>query len=156
MAIALTRKWLGCLLPLVMSAGIVLLDFSDHTSVRWVNAEIKFQSLVNLLHGFLNCWIELKKWGAFYLWLKFSFSSNGVCVCVCVRTRTCEVAQLCLTLVIPCTVACQALLSMEFSRQRILKWVTISYSRGSFWLRDQTHVSGVSCLGRWILYHCAA
>ena len=38
---------------------------------------------------------------------------------------------------------------------RILKWVVISYSRGSSWLRDQTHISYISCLGSQILYHCA-
>ena len=38
------------------------------------------------------------------------------------------------------------------SQARILKWVAISFSRGSSWLRDQTHVS---CIGRWILYHWA-
>ena len=38
------------------------------------------------------------------------------------------------------TVARQAPLSMRSSRQ-ILEWVAISYSRGSSWLRDQTHVS---------------
>ena len=36
---------------------------------------------------------------------------------------------------------------------RILEWVAISFSRGSSWLRDQTGVSCVSCVGRWILYH---
>ena len=36
----------------------------------------------------------------------------------------------------------------------ILEWVAISSSRGSPWLRDQTHVSYVSCIGRWILYKC--
>ena len=35
---------------------------------------------------------------------------------------------------------------------RILKWVSISYSRGSSWSRDRTHIS---CTGRWILYLCA-
>ena len=35
---------------------------------------------------------------------------------------------------------------------RILEWAAISYSRGSFPSRDQTHVS---CIGRQILYHCA-
>ena len=34
---------------------------------------------------------------------------------------------------------------------RILKWVAISYSRGSFWPRDQTCAS---CIGRRTLYHC--
>ena len=36
----------------------------------------------------------------------------------------------------------------------ILEWVAISYSRGSFWLRNQTHVSYISCISRWILYQC--
>ena len=40
------------------------------------------------------------------------------------------------------------------SQARILEWVAISSSRGSFWLRDQTHLS-ISCVGRWILYHWA-
>ena len=35
---------------------------------------------------------------------------------------------------------------------KILEWVAISSSRGSSWPRDQTHVSCVSCIGRWILY----
>jgi len=37
------------------------------------------------------------------------------------------------------------------SQTRILERVTISYSRGSSQPRDWTHVS---CIGRWILYHC--
>ena len=36
---------------------------------------------------------------------------------------------------------------------RILEWV--SFSRGSFQPRDQTCVSCVSCIGRWILYQWA-
>ena len=36
---------------------------------------------------------------------------------------------------------------------RLLEWVTISYSRGSFWPRDRTLISYVSCIGRWVLYH---
>ena len=39
---------------------------------------------------------------------------------------------------------------------RILKWVAIPLSRGSSQPRDQTHVSYVSCTGRWILYHCTS
>ena len=34
---------------------------------------------------------------------------------------------------------------------RILEWVVISYSRGSSWSRDQTDISGVSCIGGGIL-----
>ena len=40
-------------------------------------------------------------------------------------------------------------------QSRILEWVVISFSRGSFPARDQTHVSYISCTGRWILYHWA-
>ena len=35
---------------------------------------------------------------------------------------------------------------------RILEWVAISSSRGSSQLRDQTHVSYASCIGRQVLY----
>ena len=38
---------------------------------------------------------------------------------------------------------------------RILEWVAISSSKGSCWPKDQTHISLVSCIGRWILYHSA-
>ena len=38
---------------------------------------------------------------------------------------------------------------------RILEWVAISYSRGSFWARDWNPVSCTSCIGRQVLYHCA-
>ena len=37
---------------------------------------------------------------------------------------------------------------------RILEWVAISSSRGTFWPRDGTCISCVYCIGRWIPYHC--
>jgi len=37
----------------------------------------------------------------------------------------------------------------------IMEWVAISYTRESSQLRDQTCVSGISCTGKWILYHSA-
>ena len=40
------------------------------------------------------------------------------------------------------------------SPERILKWVAISFSRGSSQPRYWTCVSYISCLGRQILYHC--
>ena len=36
------------------------------------------------------------------------------------------------------------------SQARILKWVAISFFRGSYQPRDQAQVS---CIGRWVLYH---
>jgi len=47
----------------------------------------------------------------------------------------------------PWTVPCQAPLSME---AKILEWVAISCSRGSFQPRDQTRIS---CIGKRILYN---
>ena len=41
----------------------------------------------------------------------------------------------------PWTVACQTPLCMRILQARILEWVAISYSRGSFRARDQTCVS---------------
>ena len=38
-------------------------------------------------------------------------------------------------------------------KARILEGVVISYSRGSFWPRNWTHISCVSCIDRWIPYH---
>ena len=37
---------------------------------------------------------------------------------------------------------------------RILKWLAISYSMGSSWPRDWTHISCIFYIGRWILFHC--
>ena len=69
-----------------------------------------------------------------------------LCVCVCVQSLS--HFQFFVT---PWTIACQTPLSMGFSKQaRILKRVTISFSRGSSQIRAQTHVS---CIGRQILYH---
>ena len=38
---------------------------------------------------------------------------------------------------------------------RILEGAAISYSRGSSWPRDQTCISPIFCIGRWLLYHHA-
>ena len=48
--------------------------------------------------------------------------------------------------------ASQAPYSWDFPGK---KWVVISFSRGSSWPRDWTHISCVSCIGRWILNHWA-
>ena len=46
----------------------------------------------------------------------------------------------------------QAPLSMGFSG--ILEWVAISYPRGLPHPGIMIHISWISCIGRWILYHC--
>ena len=49
--------------------------------------------------------------------------------------------QLCLTFVTPWIVALQAPLSVGIPQAKILEWLTIPFSRGSFPPRDQTQVS---------------
>ena len=55
----------------------------------------------------------------------------------------------------PWTVAHQAPLSMEFSRLEHWSRLWFPIPGGSFQSRDQTHVSFISCIGRWILHHWA-
>ena len=66
--------------------------------------------------------------------------------CVCARS--------CLTLCIPVDSSPPGSSVHEIFQARILERVATSFSRGSFWSRDWTRVSCVSCVGRWILYHC--
>ena len=86
-----------------------------------------------------------------------------VYVCLCafealqapqwVGSYYCWVTQSCLIFYNPWTVVRQVPLSMAFLGKNP-GWVAISYSRGSSWPRDRTHISWVSCIGRRILHHC--
>ena len=68
-----------------------------------------------------------------------------LCVCVC--------SQQCWTLCGPMGYNPPGSSVCGISQARILEWVAISFSRGSSQLRDQTCISCISCIGRWILYH---
>ena len=75
-----------------------------------------------------NTWIYL--WGqegAQYDWLCFSYLTN-LSVYMCAK-----LLQSCLTLATLWTVACQAPLSMEILRARILEWVAILSSQKPLW-----------------------
>ena len=63
-----------------------------------------------------------------------------------------EVAQSCPTPSSPMDCSLPGSSVHGISEVRILKWAAISFSRGSSWFRDWTHVS---CIGRHILYHWA-
>ena len=62
-----------------------------------------------------------------------------------------SVAPLCPTLFSPPDSSVHGILQAG-----ILEWVAMLSSRASSQLRDRTHVSCVSCISRWILYHCAS
>ena len=61
--------------------------------------------------------------------------------------------QLCLTLCDPKDCSPPGSSVHGILQARILEWVAISCSRGSSWPRDWTHVSYISCIDRWVLYH---
>ena len=54
------------------------------------------------------------------------------------------IAQSCLTLGNPMDCGPPGSSVHEILQARILEWVTISFSRGSFWPRDQTQVSYIA------------
>ena len=62
------------------------------------------------------------------------------------------VAQLCPTLCDPMDCRLPGSSVHGIFQAKILKWVAISFSRGSSWPRDGTYVS---CIDRWVLYHWA-
>ena len=70
------------------------------------------------------------------------------CVCICAK-----LLQLCLALCNPTDWALQALLSMGILQAKILEWVAVPSPRWSSQLRDWTHVSYISYIGRWVPYH---
>ena len=68
--------------------------------------------------------------------------------CMCAK-----LPQSCLTLCDP--MDCNPPVSSDHGilQARILEWVAMPSSKGSSWPRDQTWVSYISCIGRWVLYH---
>ena len=68
----------------------------------------------------------------------------------------CSVAQLCPTLCNPMDCSLPGSTARWIFQARILKWVAISYAKGSFWPRHRTHIFCISYIGRWVLYHCTA
>ena len=62
-------------------------------------------------------------------------------------------AHLCLTLCDPMDYRPLGSSVPGISQAGMLEWVAISFSRRSSELRDQTGVSYISCIGKWILYY---
>ena len=77
----------------------------------------------------------------------------NIYVCVCVRARTCVQVYVCVQSLHSCLTLCDLMdCSPSVSSvhgiflARILEWVAIPFSMGSFQLRDRTQVSCVSCI----------
>ena len=72
---------------------------------------------------------------------------SKICVCACMFSRV----WLCATAWSPPGFSVHGIL-----QARILEGVAIPSSRGSSWPKNITQVSGVSCIGRQVLYHWEA
>ena len=66
----------------------------------------------------------------------------------------CKCAQSCMTLCNPMDCSLPGSSVLGISQARMLEWVAISYTRVSSQPWDWSCISCVSCIGRWILYHC--
>ena len=67
--------------------------------------------------------------------------------------KAAKTLQSCLTLCNPMDFSLLGSPVHGILQARIPEWVAISFYRGTFRPKDQTHVSYVSCIGRWVLYH---
>ena len=81
-----------------------------------------------------------------------SFFKSFYWICYNIYIYGC--AQSCLTLWDPMDWSPSGSSICGISQARILEWVAISCSRGSSRSRDRTYISCVTCIGRWVLYHC--
>ena len=84
-----------------------------------------------------------RKSGSLY-GIKIKGSEKGCC---------CLITQLCPTLCDPIDCSLPGSSDHGIFQARILKQIAIFYSRGSSWPRDCIHVSCISGIGRYILYH---
>ena len=73
---------------------------------------------------------------------------KNICICIYV----CVCVQLCSTLCDPMDCNLPGSSVHGIFQARILERVAISYARGSFWPRERTRVSGISCIDRWISF----
>ena len=78
----------------------------------------------------------------------FLFSSCFLYSCACVGAQLLSYVQLCNP--VDCSPPGSSVHGVL--QERILEWVAISSSRGSSQSRDQTLVSCLSCIGRWIFF----
>ena len=88
-----------------------------------------------------QCFIKCNKKYIYYIHI-YLCVCLWVCLWVCLCECICLVAQSCQTLCNP--IAHQAPLSMEILQARILEWVVMTSSRGSFQCWDRTQVCHIA------------
>ena len=64
-----------------------------------------------------------------------------------------KLLQLCPTLCHPMDCNLQGFSVHRILQARILDWVAMPFSRRASPPRDLSHISSISCIGRWVLYN---
>ena len=66
--------------------------------------------------------------------------------------QECRYTQSCPTLCDPMDCGPSGSFVHGIFQARILEWIVISFSKESFWSRNWTYISCISCVSRWVLY----
>ena len=93
---------------------------------------------------------ECSRGGGFLLKRDLSQTVSTFSLNLCVHTKS---LQSCPTLCDPMDCSLPGASARGILQTRILEWVAMPSARGSSWSRDWTHISRVTCIGRWVLYH---
>ena len=97
-------------------------------------------------------WPWCLPWANYLISQRLSFSSvKFMCVCVCAHAHVLS----CPTLCNPMDYSLPGSSVHGIMQARVLEQVATSFSSGSFRPRDWTHISCISCSGRWTLHHWA-
>ena len=106
---------------------------------------------ISLLYGDLGVYSKYprRQSGNFHV-LASQNGEKGTLVHCCIHAKS---LRLCQTLCNTMNCSSSGPSVQGILQARILQWVDISFSRGSSWFKDETHVSYVFCIGRWVLYH---
>ena len=110
------------------------------------------QSIRFYLSIFPFCFVFIEGWLIYNAVSITAIQKSNLVIYICVRV--CSVALYSLTLWDRMNCILPGFSVHGIFQARIPEWVTISYSRGSSQSRDWTHISFISCIGRWILYYC--
>ena len=101
-------------------------------------------------HGHLGCgWDMATCVLIIYIWATANFPYYNSLLCMCTLSPLFVFDSL-----QPMDYSLPGSFVCEIFQARILEWVAMPSFRESSRSRDQTHISCVSCIGRWILFHC--
>ena len=129
-------RYYPCLGMTLLLPYVTCLDCQSRPCLLWhlcgsyipQNGTILFKLVFSI-----DCNLPKEKSTLFHLYTRsLEFQSNA-----CVLSHFCHVWLF----VTPWTIACQAPLSVASLQARILEWVAMPFSMGSFWPRDWTRVS---------------